>query len=58
MNRTRLAKKNSWTPSRQRRVRRRVERYHSDYWAWMSYSPVPGRLLATSKLRTRKASAR
>ena len=57
MNRTRLEKKNSWTPAVERRARRRVERYHSDYWAWLSYSPVPGRLLAVSKLR-RKAGTR
>ena len=57
MNRTRVAKKNSWTPTVGRRLRRRTERWHGDYWAWLSYSPVPGRLLAVSKLR-RKAGTR
>lgn len=53
MNRNRLEKKCSWTPAIERRVCRRVERFHSDHWAWVSYNPVPGRLLAVSKLRRR-----
>lgn len=60
MNR-RLANKVRWTAARERRVLRRDDRYYSDYWACMSgygAAPVPGRLLAESKLRQQKAGRR
>lgn len=58
MNRNRLEKKYSWTPAVERRIRRRVTRFRSDYWADVfGNGAAPGRLLAVSKLR-RKAGAR
>jgi len=65
MNRNRLAKKTRWTSARERRYRRRVDRNFADYWkgeVGYGTAPVPGRLLAKSKLRGaragRKAGAR
>lgn len=56
----RQAKKRTWSEHLENRRKRRHSRHWSDYWAiegGYGWRPVPGRLLASSKLRRRGGAA-